>query len=213
MIRKNFAHSILLILSSFIALPSLAHSKQDDLLFNGALALGAIVATKGYSYLKQNSLEDTPTHYEKWARKVLASKGIKNADTISLKIDDNWTFPNEHFLAIDKNQAQKIEDVLNGTLVLSEDEKKSLFAKAKGDLLYEAILQNNNYMYKIIGAEGAALLLNSLLQEYEPSLDTLPVKMTTMTTLPLLTKKHLDQQAHHFVKTSMGPLAVTISKK
>jgi hypothetical protein len=92
------------------------------------------------SKYEETVLENVPCNVEKWARKNLIEKGIKNADSVPLKM--NIWVTGRSFIGIDENEARELENYFVKQEINDEGRKKEIIAHEM--LLHEAKHYHHN---------------------------------------------------------------------
>lgn len=108
---------------------------------------------------KEFTLQDVPPHTQQWARNHLVHNNIPNADSIPLKIGDEWAVTGGRFITMDPYVAQGLENIL--TDAACDKDKDSSLALAKMILMHEAKHYQNGDAGKgcLFGGLTSALLL------------------------------------------------------
>ena len=140
---KNYVRYIVLMMLLTTYKPSFAmHTKLVQYLVGSTLISGVgygvgKVAAKCDEYKR----EDAPENVQKWARKILAEKDIKNADSVPLKLGDGWRVAGGSFIQIDKEEAYSLEKCLVKKWPTQNDSKEKVLAEES--LLHEGKHYNN----------------------------------------------------------------------
>src|SRR5436309_685713 len=87
------------------------------------MAAGTYVTAKIYGKYKKHTLPDPSKKVDEWARGVLASKEVKNSDTIPLKIGDEWAVISGSFIQVNVCAARDIEEILSGKTYIRHPEE------------------------------------------------------------------------------------------
>jgi hypothetical protein len=104
---------------------------------------GSYVLDKEITKYAENAWEDAPQNVQQWARKNLIEKGIKNADTVPLKMGPLWS-AERSFIAVEQSEARELENCFMKQEMDDEDRKKEIFAQEM--LFHEAQhYQNSDY--------------------------------------------------------------------
>ncbi len=76
----------------------------------------------------EKTWEDVPLNVEKWARRNLAAKGIKNAEVMPLKMGPGWSVERS-LIAMEQNEVRELENCLIKQEMDDEDRKKEVLAQ------------------------------------------------------------------------------------
>lgn len=94
---------------------------------------------------KEKSLDDTPYHFQQWAREIFTKNGFKNAETIPLKIDGGWCCDHDLFITAPYDKVKDIDDIIAGRdTTYTKDEQKAILEIGECCLLHE-LKHKSNY--------------------------------------------------------------------
>jgi hypothetical protein len=102
---------------------------------------GCYLMDKEIAKYEESTLKNVPCHVEKWARKNLAEKGIKNADTVPLKLDSRWVTWH-YYIGFKENEISGLEEYFAEQKTDEEMRKKAIIAQEM--LFHEAKHYHNN---------------------------------------------------------------------
>jgi hypothetical protein len=115
-------------------------------------ALGStLVGTVSYALDKElgkyeeSYLENVPCNIEKWARKNLSEKGIRNADVVPLKMDNRWV-ASHFYIGLNSYEIDGLEEYFAQQETDEENRKKAIIAQER--LFHEAKHHHNNDVKK-----------------------------------------------------------------
>lgn len=137
-------YNIFVLLSVFLATNiecSSLEKVQDQAInyaFNVALFSGiSYLIGKATAKSQENCLPDASPHFQKWARKILAENGLQNADSIPLKMGKGSCVIGGSFIQIDSRCVDRLEDILAGRSIYSDEKQKRIRAHVEKILLHE----------------------------------------------------------------------------
>lgn len=122
-------------------------------LFSGAMYLGGKVIAK----YEENSLPDAPPHFQECARKILAENGLKNADSIPLKMGDGWSVQGGSFIQVDSKEVNALENIFAGRSTYSDEKQRIIRAFTEYSLLHEKEHYHNGDFGKRCLLAGATI--------------------------------------------------------
>jgi hypothetical protein len=103
------------------------------------------VLDKELAKYEESTLKNVPCNVEKWARKNLAEKGIRNADVVPLKTANRWVTWYS-YIGLKEDEISGLEDYLTQQTTDEEVRKKVIIAQEM--LLHEAKHYHNNDLDK-----------------------------------------------------------------
>ncbi len=145
--KKHFAYKTLLIIllinqSSFTMQSPLAQAIASSItcyaLIYGLFKVAFLLLT--------HTKEDAPQNVQTWARDILTTKNITNANSVPLKLGNDWCVAGGTFIQIDKNEATNLEKNLIQKQITTNIQKEIILAEEK--LLHEAKHYHNGDMGK-----------------------------------------------------------------
>ena len=159
---------------------------------------GYYLMNKELAKYGENILENVPCNIEKWARKNLAEKGIKNADTVPLKIDNKWI---THHSYIGFNE-EEVNDL--------EDRKKEIIAREM--LFHEAKHYHNNDIDKRCLVRGLTTGILFLPHASVPRF-LLKVAMVMVSNITYIRHQELEADRFAFMNVSVEDLEVCKARR
>jgi hypothetical protein len=151
---------------------------------------------KAISEYEKRTFKNVPKNIEEWARKKLTKIGLKNVDSIPLKVNNDSFMPGS-FIALDDTYLDRLEDHKKEILTT-----KSLFHRAE-------IYQNND-LGKFCLFCGMSMAIPFL------QLSNIPVLLCTSTLCMganVVYKRYQEKEADKFAYMNMSPEDLRILKE
>ncbi len=110
--KKYLVSSLLMVLLSVSQSFSMYSRLFQHAIGSTLVGATAYVSGKLIAQYKEQSFSDAPQSIQRWARPILAEGGMKNADSVPLKIDDGWAVYRGSLITIDRKQVDLLENCL-----------------------------------------------------------------------------------------------------
>ncbi len=153
---------------------------------------GYYVLDKELAKYEESRLENVPCNIEKWARKNLAEKGIKNANLVPLKIDNRWVTWYS-YIGLNKEDICGLEDYFDQQETDEVIRKKAIIAQEM--LFHEAKHYHNNDLDKRCLVRG---LTSGLLFLPHASVPKFIVKAAMVVGANITYIRHQEREADRF---------------
>jgi hypothetical protein len=131
--NKKYAKYIVLMMFLMVCKPSFSMQARIAQyivncasIFSGSYILGKIMAC-----YKESRLPDAPHNVQFWARAILREKGIKNADSVPLKVGEGWAVYGGRFIQMNQDGVDYLESNLTKNSLVVVSEEKSLLHEGK----------------------------------------------------------------------------------
>jgi hypothetical protein len=112
---------------------------------------GSYLMDKELAKYEESCLKNVSCNIEKWARKNLIEKGIRDADTVLLKVDKRWV-TGHSYIGLKENEIDGLEDYFAQQETDEESRKKAIIAQEM--LFHEAKHYQNNDIEKRVFMQG-----------------------------------------------------------
>jgi len=197
--NKYVAYSVLI---AFLMINQQSFCMQAKLLqyvANSALlSTGAYGMSKATAVYKSYTSEDMPKGVDTWIRKIYAKNGLKNADSVPLKIGKGSYCYGGHFIALDRNKV----DSLNWRLALGNNSENEFALHEK--------LALHELKHLKCGDVGKGILVfgstTSLLLQLSSSFPVLALKLGMIMGINLTYRRYQEAEAERFAYMNISSL-------